>query len=98
MVFHRDYTSVFLFHKVFWVGRKTSPSAVPGPRQYRHGTQAKVTMGICVCTCETCIHRKRLYTAPDCIYQGLSGISLETLEKNILLMCFQLNSNTALQA
>ena len=27
MVFHRDYTSVFLFHKVFWVGRKTS--AVP---------------------------------------------------------------------
>ena len=33
MVFHRDYTSVFLFHKVFWVGRKTSPSAVPGPRQ-----------------------------------------------------------------
>ena len=96
MVFHRDYTSVFLFHKVFWVGRKTS--AVPGRSQYCHGTQAEVTVGICVCTCETCIHRKRLYIAPDCVYPGLSGISLETLEKTFLLMCFQLNSNAALQA
>lgn len=95
MLFHRDYASVFLFHTVFWVGSHLPFLALDNT--------------IMECSVKplwvyVCVHVRHAYTGKGRTQPLTASIKAfqefpwKHWKKIFSLMCFQLNSNTALQA